>query len=62
MIMLNDLIRQRPDIHRAWLEAELDAQLFLADLNNAAEVSEDRPRRQTEQIDRKGALGVAVWR
>ena len=52
MIMLNDLIKQRPDVHRGWLEAELDAQLFLADLNNATEVSK-LAEKQTEQIDRK---------
>jgi NitT/TauT family transport system substrate-binding protein len=52
LIMLNDLMKQRPDIHRAWLEAELDAQLFLADPNNAAEVSK-MAEQQTEQIDRK---------
>jgi NitT/TauT family transport system substrate-binding protein len=33
-----DLIKQRPDIIKAWLNAELDAQLFLADEKNAAEV------------------------
>jgi NitT/TauT family transport system substrate-binding protein len=52
MIMLNDLIVQRPDIHRAWLEAELDAQLFLADPKNATEVSQ-MAEKQTEQIERK---------
>jgi NitT/TauT family transport system substrate-binding protein len=52
LIMLNDLITQRPDVHRAWLEAELEAQLFLADLNNAAEVSK-LAEQQTEQMDRK---------
>ncbi|MBI3436349.1 MAG: nitrate ABC transporter substrate-binding protein [Proteobacteria bacterium] len=52
MIMLNDLMTQRPDIQRAWLEAELDAQLFLADPKNAAEVSK-MAEQQTEQIDRK---------
>lgn len=52
MIMLNDLIQQRPDVHRGWLEAELDAQLFLADLKNATEVSQ-MAEKQTEQIDRK---------
>jgi NitT/TauT family transport system substrate-binding protein len=52
LIMLNDLITQRPDVHRAWLEAELDAQLFLADLDNAAEVSK-LAEQQTEQMDRK---------
>jgi NitT/TauT family transport system substrate-binding protein len=52
MIMLNDLIKKRPDVHKAWLEAELDAQLFLADVNNAPEVSQ-MAEKQTEQIDRK---------
>jgi NitT/TauT family transport system substrate-binding protein len=52
LVMLNDLITQRPDVHRAWLEAELDAQLFLADPNNAAEVSK-LAEQQTEQFDRK---------
>ena len=52
MIMLNDLVKQRPDIVRAWLEAELDAQLFLADPANAAEVSK-MAEQQTEQIERK---------
>ena len=36
--MCADLIKQRPDIVKAWLNAELDAQLFLADPKNAAEV------------------------
>src|SRR5438046_4361198 len=35
--MRADLIKQRPDVVKAWLEAELDAQLFLADPKNAAE-------------------------
>ena len=38
MTMRADLIRQRPDVVKAWLNAELDAQLFLADTKNAAEV------------------------
>jgi NitT/TauT family transport system substrate-binding protein len=36
--MRADLIKQRPDVVKAWLQAELDAQLFLADTKNAAEV------------------------
>lgn len=36
--MRYDLIRQRPDVVKAWMLAELDAQLFLADPKNAAEV------------------------
>jgi NitT/TauT family transport system substrate-binding protein len=38
LAMRADLINGRPDIVKAWLNAELDAQLFLADENNAAEV------------------------
>ncbi len=33
--MRQDLIAARPDIVRAWLEAELDAQIYLADAKNA---------------------------
>jgi len=51
MVMLNDLISQRPDIHRGWLEAELDAQLFMADPANADEVAA-MAEAQTEKIDR----------
>src|SRR5438093_4510553 len=36
--MRADLIKQRPDIVKAWLQAELDAQLFIADPKNSAEV------------------------
>ena len=52
LIMLNDLLQQRPDIVRGWMEAELDAQLFLADPKNATEVSQ-MAEKQTEQIERK---------
>jgi len=50
--MLNDLIQQRPDVVKGWLNSELDAQLFVADLNNATAVSE-MAEEATEQIDRK---------
>ena len=36
--MRADLIKQRPDIVKAWMQAELEAQLFIADPKNAAEV------------------------
>lgn len=36
--MRADLIKQRPDVVKAWLNAELDAQLFLADPKNAKEI------------------------
>src|SRR5829696_5967708 len=38
LAMRADLIKQRPDIVKAWLQAELDAQLFIADPKNATEV------------------------
>ena len=39
LAMRADLIKQRPDVAKAWLNAELDAQLFLADPKNAMEVA-----------------------
>jgi len=36
--MRADLIKQRPDVVKAWLQGELDAQLFLSDVKNAPEV------------------------
>ncbi|NBX99318.1 MAG: nitrate ABC transporter substrate-binding protein [Burkholderiaceae bacterium] len=38
LTMRDDLIKARPDVAQAWLNAELDAQLFLADERNAKEV------------------------
>ncbi|HEY4137399.1 MAG TPA: ABC transporter substrate-binding protein [Casimicrobiaceae bacterium] len=38
LAMREDLIKQRPDVVKAWLEAELDAQLFFADPKNSGEV------------------------
>ena len=32
LVMMNEIIQDRPDVHRGWLEAELDAQVFLSDL------------------------------
>jgi NitT/TauT family transport system substrate-binding protein len=48
----NDLMEARPDILRAWLEAELDAQLFLADPKNAPKVAE-LAEKQTTGLERK---------
>lgn len=59
IVMLNDLIQQRPDVVEAWMEGELDAQLFLADLNNAGEVAK-MAESQTEQIDKK-VLWAALY-
>lgn len=39
MVMPQALIEQRPDVVKAWLEAELDASLFFADSKNAMEIS-----------------------
>ena len=36
--MRADLIKQRPDVVKAWLQGELDAQLFIADPKNSSEV------------------------
>jgi len=38
LVLRDDLLKQRPDVAKAWLNAELDAQLFLADEKNAAEI------------------------
>ncbi len=40
LAMRADLIEQRPDVVRGWLRAELEAQQFLADPANAAEIIE----------------------
>jgi len=39
LTMRADLIRQRPDVVKAWLNAELDAELYVADPKNSAEVA-----------------------
>lgn len=57
IVMLNDLIQQRPDVVEAWMEGELDSQLFIADLNNAGEVAK-MAEAQTEQIDKKVLWGA----
>ena len=38
LAMRADLIKQRPDVVKGWLNAELDAQLFLADPKNSQEI------------------------
>jgi NitT/TauT family transport system substrate-binding protein len=40
LTMRYDLIKQRPDVAKAWLNAELDAQLFLANPKNALEIAQ----------------------
>jgi NitT/TauT family transport system substrate-binding protein len=39
MIMPQALIEQRPDVVKAWLQAELDAELYFADSKNAMEIA-----------------------
>ena len=39
MVMPQALIEQRPDVVKAWLEAELDAELYFADPKNAADIA-----------------------
>ena len=52
LLMLNDLIKQRPDVVKGWLQSEIDAQLFMADMKNADEVAK-MAESQTERMDRK---------
>src|SRR5690606_8083931 len=52
MAMLYELIKTRPDVVRGWLEAELDAQLYMIDLKNATEISK-MAEAQTQGMDRK---------
>ncbi len=55
LAMRADLIKQRPDVVKAWLEAELDAQLFLADQKNANEIIRMAKEQTTGFSDR------ALW-
>ena len=52
LVMLWELIKDRPDVHKGWLEAELDAQLFMIDLNNSSAIAEMADD-QTEGMSRK---------
>ena len=52
LVMLWELIKDRPDVHKGWLEAELDAQLYMIDLNNASAIAEMADD-QTEGMSRK---------
>ena len=55
LAMRADLIKQRPDVVKAWLEAELDAQLFLADPKNSAEVV------KMAKVQTKGFSERVLW-
>jgi len=39
LAMRQDFMAARPDVEKAWLDAELDAELFLADPKNAGEIA-----------------------
>jgi NitT/TauT family transport system substrate-binding protein len=39
MVMPQALIAQRPDVVKAWLQAELDAELYFADAKNAMDIA-----------------------
>ena len=51
-MLFRSIIRDRPDVQRGWLEAELDAQLFMKDLGNATAISQMADD-QTEGMDRR---------
>jgi NitT/TauT family transport system substrate-binding protein len=55
MVMPQALIEQRPDVVKAWLEAELDAVLYFADSKNAMDVA----RMATSQTT--GFAEKALW-
>ncbi len=58
MTMLGDLVDQRPDAVAGWMEAEMDAQLFMSDPANydrVAELADD----QTEKVDREHLWSAA---
>ena len=57
--MRADLIKQRPDVVKAWLNAELDAQLFFVDPKNAMEVVK-MAREQTTGFSER-ALWMAAY-
>lgn len=59
IVVLADLLEQRPDIVKGWLRAELDAQLFISDPRNAEEVA-SMAEEQTEHYARK-TLWTALY-
>lgn len=60
MVMLNSLMEQRPDVVEGWLNAELDAQLFMLDPANADAIAA-MAEAQVEQIDRS-VLHAALFK
>ena len=57
--MRADLIKQRPDVVKAWLQAELDAQLFIADPKNAPRSS--RWRRSRPPASASACCGTSLY-
>lgn len=55
LAMRADLIEQRPDVVKAWMNAELDAQLFLADPKNASAII-DMAMEQTSGFPRMAMI------
>lgn len=52
MDMRADLIRQRPDVVKAWLEAELDAEQYMADPKHAMDVARMALQQSTGYAER----------
>jgi NitT/TauT family transport system substrate-binding protein len=59
MLMSAELIKQRPDVVKAWLNAELDAQIYMADEKNAQEMIRMVSRQTTGFSER--ALWAALY-
>ena len=55
LAMRAELIKQRPDVVKAWLNAELDAQLYLADKKNSEEITKMAKEQTTGFTDK------ALW-
>lgn len=56
LVFNHALMTQRPDVLKGWLQAELEAQLFMADPKNAKEVVDMAAERTT------GMAKAALWR
>ncbi len=58
MVMPQALLQQRPDIAKAWLEAELDAELYFADPKNAMDIAK-MAKGQTTGFEQKSLWASA---
>ena len=52
LAMRADLIKQRPDVVKAWMNAELDAQLFMGDPKNSQEIIQMAKQQTTGFTDK----------